>query len=308
MSKHVFTIIVAVVIGLSLLFYLFSFQVRSTQVALVLTFGKPGDTLLEPGYHFQWPWPIQEVRRFDNRIHVQEGRFEETYTRDRYNMITSLCVGWKIGPKAADVIEFNRSFGRGEYPIEEAWLKIEPIVRNQIMAILGQHDLRHLVSYQEEQLEYDDIESDTLKAASSQTLGTYGVEIVLLKIRRLELPASVTSVVYQRMRAERLKEASAKSEEGRTRASVIRADAAAKRKEIMALAQAEAEAIKSEGDKEAAKHFEVFAENPELAIFLRELRALPEILKERTTIILDPSESPIDLFVKGPPEPKPEAE
>ena len=308
MSKHVFTIIVAVVIGLSLLLYLFTFQVRSTQVALVLTFGKPADALVEPGYHFQWPWPIQEVRRFDNRIHVQEGRFEETYTHDRHNVIISLCVGWKIGPDAADVNEFNRNFGRSEFPVEEAWLKIEPIIRHEIMTMLGQHDLRHLVSYQEEQLKYDDIESNTLKAASSQTLRTYGVEIALLKIRRLELPESVTHVVYERMRAERLKEADAKSKQGEVRASVIRADAEAKRKEIMALALAEAEAIKSEGDKEAAKHFEVFAKNPELAIFLREIRALPEILKERTTIILDPSKPPINLFVEGPPEPKPEAE
>src|SRR3989337_2916156 len=97
MGRHAFTIVVGVIIAASLLLYMFAFQVRSNEVAMVLTFGRPETEIPSPGYHFKWPWPVQEVRKFDNRLHVREGRLEEGRTRDGYNIITSVFVGWRIG-------------------------------------------------------------------------------------------------------------------------------------------------------------------------------------------------------------------
>ena len=86
MRKHVLTVIVGVVVGVSLLLYMFAFQVRESEVAVLLRFGKASSDLPQPGYHFKLPWPIEEVRKFDSRINVSEGRFEETPTRDKRNI------------------------------------------------------------------------------------------------------------------------------------------------------------------------------------------------------------------------------
>ena len=82
-------------------------------------------------------------------------------------------------------------------------------------------------------------------------------------------------------------------------AAVIRANATTEKEQLLARARSEAEALKGQGDAEAAKHFEVFAKNPDLAIYLRKIRALQETLKTKTTIIVDPSIPPFDLFSQG---------
>ena len=108
MRKHVLTVIVGVVVGVSLLLYMFAFQVRESEVAVLLRFGKASTDLPQPGYHFKLPWPIEEVRKFDSRINVSEGRFEETPTKDKRNITLSLCVGWRV----SDPLAFNQNFGR----------------------------------------------------------------------------------------------------------------------------------------------------------------------------------------------------
>jgi len=301
MGKHVLTIVVAVIIAASLLLYMFAFQVRTNEVAVVLTFGRPEERIYEPGYHFKWPWPIQEVRRFDNRLHVREGRLEESYTRDRYNIITSVCVGWKI----ADRFKFNRNFGASKDPIESAWLDLREIVRDRTLAVLGQHDLRDLVSVDREKLRYDEIESKIVAAADEAAQETYGIQVALLKIKRLELPDSVKQKVYDRMTSERMREAQTTKSEGEQAAAVIKANAESQRDQILALARSEAERIRGEGDAEAARYYKVFAENPELAIFLRQIRALREVAKDKTTVILDTTTPPFNLFKEEPPEPRP---
>ncbi len=298
MSKYVLTIIVAVIIAVSLLLYMFAFQVRSNEVAVVLTFGKAEEKVYEPGPHFKWPWPIQEVRRFDNRLHVREGLLEETYTRDRFNIITSVSVGWRI----VDRFEFNTNFGGSRDPIERAWVELREIIRDRTLATLGQHTLNDLVSVDPEELKYDEIETKIATSADSTARETYGIEVVFLKIKRLELPRSVTQQVYNRMTAERDREAQTTTSQGEQAAAVIRAEAESVRDEIMAKARSAAERLRGEGDAEAARYYKVFAENPELAIFLRQIDALLEVAKENTTVILDTSTPPFNLFKEGPPE------
>ena len=304
MSKHAFTIVVAVVIGLSLLLYLFTYQVRQNEVAVVLTFGNPSHEFPEPGLHAQWPWPIQEVHRFDNRLHVYEGRFEEAPTSAQYNIIISLCIGWKIG----DVLRFNENFGRADDPISLAWTNLEPIIRTHTLATLGRHDLHDLVSARAEELKYDDIETQILKVAQRDALETYGMDLALLRIKRLELPQSVTQQVYARMQSERSTEAEKIAREGKQRADVIRSDAESKRKQILAIANAESVRIRGEGDAEAAEYYKAFAKNPELAIYLRQLDALKKVTERNTTIIVDATTPPFNLLVEEPPQLKNPAE
>jgi len=300
MSKHAFTLVVAVVIGLSLLLYLFMYQIRTDEIAVVLTFGEAGEDLPAPGLHVRWPWPIQDVKKFDNRLHIHEGRIEETYTRDRHNIITSLCVGWKI----VDAYKFNENFGRADDPTNQAWTEIERYVRNSLLMVLGQHNVYDLVSVKAEELKYENIEDTTRKMASEDARDTYGIEIVLLKIKRLELPESVTQTVYDRMKAERSEEATKISEDGRQKAAVIKAAAESKRDQILALAKAEAEKIEGQGDAEAAKYYQAFAENPELHKYLIQIDAIKKVTNDNTTVIVDTTTPPFNLLTEEPPQPE----
>ncbi len=205
MRKHVLTVIVGVVVGVSLLLYMFAFQVRESEVAVLLRFGKASTDLPQPGYHFKLPWPIEEVRKFDSRINVSEGRFEETPTRDKRNITLSLCVGWRV----SDPLAFNQNFGRlaEEDRMQQAWSRVEGYVRDSALAVMGQHDLNELVSVDRDKLQYDAIEDSILQAANDRANKTYGITFALLKLRRLELPESATQNVYKRMIAERNLEA-----------------------------------------------------------------------------------------------------
>jgi membrane protease subunit HflC len=300
MRRHVLTVIVGVVVGVSLLLYMFAFQVRESEVAVVLRFGKATSdvtNLPKPGYHFKLPWPIEEVRKFDRRINVSETRSEETPTKDKRNITFSLCVGWQV----SDPLVFNQNFGRlsEEERTKEAWSRVEGYVRDSSLAVVGQHDLSDLVSVDRDKLQYDGIEDAILKTATDKAQKTYGISFALLKLRRLELPQSATENVFKRMIEERNLEATKIKEEGNAKAAVIRANATTEKEQLLARARSEAEALKGQGDAEAATHFAVFAKNPELAIYLRKIRALQETLKTKTTIVVDPSIPPFDLFSQG---------
>jgi membrane protease subunit HflC len=297
MRKHALTVIVGVVVGVSLLLYMFAFQVRENEVAVLLHFGEASKELPKPGYHFKLPWPIEEVRKFDSRINVSESRIEETPTKDKRNITISLCVGWKV----SDPLAFNQNFGRlpeGER-MTEAWSRIEGYVRDSSLAVVGQHDLSDLVSVDRDKLKYDSIEQSILEAANEKATKTYGITFALLKLRRLGLPESAMEKVFQRMIQERNLEATKIQEAGNAIAAVIKANATTEKEELLARAKSEAETLKGKGDAEAAKYFEVFAKNPDLAIYLRKIRALQETLKTKTTVIVDPSIPPFDLFSQG---------
>jgi len=297
MRKHVLTVIVGVVVGVSLLLYMFTFQVRENEVAVLLHFGKTSKERPQPGYHFKLPWPIEEVRKFDARINVSETRLEETPTKDKRNITLSLCVGWRV----ADPLVFNQSFGRlpEQERAREAWSCVDGYLRDSAMAVMGQHDLSDLVSVDREKLKYDSIEQSIMDAANVKATEAYGIKLALLELRRIELPDSAMQKVFQRMVEERRFEATKILEAGNAIAAVIRANATTEKEELLARAKSEAERLKGEGDTEAAKYFEVFAKNPDLAIYLRKIHALQETLKTKTTVIVDPSIPPFDLFSQG---------
>src|SRR5271170_6521412 len=96
MKRNLLTVIIGGVLILIFVLLLFVFQVRQSEVAVVTTFGKPVRTISEPGAYFKWPWPIQKVYKFDQRVQNFEDRFSENQTHDQITLITSVYVGWKI--------------------------------------------------------------------------------------------------------------------------------------------------------------------------------------------------------------------
>src|SRR5437016_3589580 len=98
MKKNPLTLVIGLVLVIIFVLLLFTFQVRTTQVAVVTTFGRPTKEILESATHphFKWPWPIEKVYYFDKRIQNFEDKFTEDYTADKSTLLTSVYIGWKI--------------------------------------------------------------------------------------------------------------------------------------------------------------------------------------------------------------------
>ena len=277
---------------------LFAYQVRQTQVAVVTTFGKPTRDRTEPGLYWKMPWPIQKVYQFDKRIqNFEEDKFEETFTSDKKNLLIRVYAGWRIiEPRV-----FLQRFANGS--VQEAERTLEGLIRTEKNATVGKHPFSHFISPNENDLKLVEIEQEILKSVQERAKGNYGVEVTFLGIKKLGLPESITQKVFDRMKAERDRLVQDYKGQGESQSIIIRAAADGERDRILAQGDADAMRIRGQGDAEAAKFYSVFEKAPELALYLLGLNALHEILKERSTLILDQRTPPFNLLTAKPEAP-----
>ncbi|MEW6158734.1 MAG: protease modulator HflC [Verrucomicrobiota bacterium] len=295
MKRNSFTVTVGVILLAIFVLLLFTFQVRQTEVALVTTFDKPtriySDPLKDPGMHWKWPAPIQKVYKFDRRIQNFEGKFEETQTQDNLPILVMVYVGWTI----KDPSLFFSSFPGGT--TTQAEPALEGLIRSAQSSVIGKHPFGHFISTDEKQLKFVEIEKEMIETIQPNAT-KYGIQIDFLGIKKLGLPQSVTEKVFARMKAEREREIARLKARGEAEAMKIQSTADRDRAEILAKAEAQATAIRGQADAESSKALAVFEQSPELAIFLRKLKALEETLKDRSTLILDERTSPFDLLTR----------
>ncbi len=272
---------------------LFSFQVRQNEVAVVTTFGRHSSTIDQPGLNWKLPWPIQRVYTFDNRIQSFESRFEQTATKDGRNLLITVFVGWRI----ADPKVFLERFDRGD--ITRAEQTLEAQVRDTKNGVVAQHVFADFISTNEKDLKFDAIEKEMETGLAARARENYGIEIKFVGIKQLGLPESISAKVFERMREERQQLVKKFTGEGEAEAIRIRAEAERARQEILSKAEAEATVIRGQADAEAAKSLAVFEQNPKLANFLLELKALEASMKDRSTVILDQQTPPFNLLRGG---------
>ena len=292
MKRNPITLVTGAVLALIFALMLFAFQVRKTEIAVVTTFGQYSASHSEPGLYWRLPWPIQKIYRFDNRIQTFETKFEQTMTRAEPIMI-SVYVGWKITDPNIFLKTVNGD-------VLEAERRLEPLVRNFKNGVIGQHPFSDLISTNSAALKFDQIEEEMLKGIQAPAQTNYGIRVELLGIKQLGLPESVTTAVFTRMRAERQTRISELRSQGEARASFIRSNANSETNNMLTSAEAEATIIRGDAEREAAKYYEVFAQEPALAIFLWGLKALEVSLKERATLILDHQTTPFNLLNSQP--------
>ncbi len=300
MKKNPLTIIIGILLIIIFGLWLFVFQVRKSEVVLITTFGKPTRAIVEPGGpYFKWPWPIERVYRFDQRIQNFDDKFDEALTSDHYNLLSMVYVGWKISdpqaffPKFASgaVSETDRS------SIFRAESTLEGLLRNAKSAVAGNHPLSDFVSADPAKLKFEAIEGEILAAVRDQVrANNYGIEVEYLGIKKLGFPESVTQEIFGQMTKERQVLVSGIQAKGETEAANIRISVNSKSADMLANAQSEATRIKGEGQAEAAKSFAVFQQNPALASLLLNLDALEQSLKSRATLIFDNHDQPFNLF------------
>jgi membrane protease subunit HflC len=293
MKLNPLTLVIGLLLILIFGLLLFTFQVRTTQVAVVTTFGKPTRPITEPKLYFKWPWPIQKVWWFDRRVQNFEDQLTQGLTHDSFNLLTSVYVGWKV----SDPTAFFPRFAGSADPIATAELLLDQWLGNTKTAVVGRHPLSDFISTSDNGASFVAIEQEILESIQAQLrTNNLGVEIEFLGIKRLQLPESVTQSVFERMTSERKVLADRSQYEGEAEAQRIRSDAERKAAEVLANAEGQATEIKGKGEAEAAKSLKVFQQNPELASFIFRLSALEGSLKDRSILIFDQHTPPFDLF------------
>jgi membrane protease subunit HflC len=296
MKRNPLTLIIGILLIIIFGLWLFVFQVRTTEVAVVTTFGNPSSAITNAGAYFKWPWPIQKVWPFDNRVQNFEDPLTERQTRDNFTLLMSVYVGWRITDPAA----FFPKFVSSENPIGEAERQLERLLGNAKAAAIGRHPLSDFISASGNGTNFVGIENEILGTLQSQVqANNYGLEIEFLGVKRLQLPPNVSQSVFDRMTEERKRLAEQLQNEGDAEAQNIRSEAGRKAQEMLATARGQATEIKGKGVAEATKSLAVFQQNPELASFLLRLNALEGSLKERSILVFDQNMPPFDLLRGG---------
>jgi len=296
MKKNLITIIIAAVLVVIFALLLFTFQVRQSEVAVLTTFGKPAAANIDqPGIYRKWPWPIQQVYRFDQRVQNFEDKSSPNYTADSAILQASVFVGWRI----SDAKEFFPKFSGGS--VLAAQSQLENILRSAKSAVIGKHAFTDFVNADPTQLKFEAIENEIKTAVQTELAAhNYGISIEFLGFKQLGLPENVTQSVFERMKSERQKLISEAQNEGTKQATIITSAAERHAADIIANAQAAATQIEGEGVAEAAKTLAVFQKNPELAIFQLQLEALKNSLNQKSTLIFDERTPPFSLFQNLP--------
>jgi membrane protease subunit HflC len=293
MKRNPLTLIIGLLLILIFGLWLFVFQVRTTEVAVVTTFGNPTRSITNAGAYFKAPWPIQKVWPLDKRVQNFEDKLTEGLSRDNFNLLTSVYVGWRITAPTA----FFPKFASSANPIGEAERQLGQLLGNAKSAVIGKHPLSDFISATDNGTNFLAIESEILAALQSQVrTNNWGLSIEFLGLKKLQLPPNVSQSVFERMTSERKVLADQLQYEGEAKAQEIRSTAELKAKQMLIAAEAQATEIKGQGEAEAAKSLKVFQQDPELASFLFRLNALEGATKDRTTLVIDQHTPPFDLF------------
>lgn len=278
------------------------------------------------GLHFKAPWPFAIARRFDRRQQLYDPPGRELFTRDKKNVTVSSYLCWRIAEPTNDmpleerpVVRFFR--GLGNQATAEA--RLDARLRSVLSTAFGRVELSELLlvsandsgSGPPAQAAAQDSALGRIGAAcllelrqrgdeSHSLPQRLGIEIVDLRIKRINLPEGNRYSVYERMRTERERIAERYRSAGRAEKTRIESQARRQSAEIMSRAEADAERIRGEGEAEAiALLNRAHSQDPEFYEFQRTLATYSKILNERTTLVLSASSRLFQLLTEGVPGP-----
>jgi membrane protease subunit HflC len=283
-----------------------AFTVDQAEQVVVLQFGKPvGEPVTEPGLHFKIPF-IQELRRFDKRLIVWDGDPNQVPTRGREFISVDATARWRI----VDALQFLKSV-RDEAGAQS---RLDDIIDSVVRDNISSTELTEIVRSKDWEVSEKDLERldvvptendapdeltetirlgretltrNILREASRGMPEKYGIELVDVRIKRLNYITSVRLQVFQRMTSERQRIAEQFRSQGEGEASRIEGDTSRELAMIRSEAQRKAEIVRGEADAEAMRIYnEAFASDADFFRFMRTLESYPETLNERTVLIL----------------------
>ena len=262
------------------------FTVPEREVAIVSQFGRPVRIVEEAGLKLKMPLGIQQVIRIDRRLNVFETQVIQLMLKDRNPVIVTCFVTWRV----TDPLLYYQSLGDAT----NAELKLGDLINSEMGSVLGQYELLDVINTDADEVKLDEIEGRLAKDTAARAEETFGIDLVRIGIRRLGYPPIVSKAVFDRMKAEREKEASRHRAEGKEKATSIEAETDREVSEILATAYKEAEVIKGEGDSEATRIYaEAYGQDQEFFLFLRSLEAYEKVLDENSTVVIS---TDADLF------------
>src|SRR5215831_12500866 len=287
LNRKYVTAIIA--IGILVLGYRTFLTVKETEFVLVTQFGRPLYTIGNAGLHIKSP--LQSAIYFDRRLRIYNPRPSEFLTRDKKNIVVDTFVAWKI----QNPDRFLQSVGD---PVA-AEMRLHDIVWSGLSAALGGHDLDAVVSASGK-VESSDLMDRLAGLTDRAALDQYGIEVVDVRIKRLNLPEQNKQSVYARMRAERERIARQYRAEGEEQALSIRAGADRQKVEILSASYKEAEKIRGQGDAESTRIYgQAYSKNPRFYKLLRTLEAYKKVIDDKTTAVLSSDSELLKVLTHG---------
>lgn len=266
------------------------FTLDETQYAVVTQFGRPVRTLATAGLKVKWPW--QSLLTFEKRLLVYNPRPSEFLTRDKKNLVVDNYVCWRI----ADPHRFLQTVS----DVTGAEMRLHDTVWAAAAAALGNTDLSALVSTKPEEIKLAEVMQQVTAQCRARALEQYGIEIVDVRIKRLNLPTQNRESVFARMRAERERIARQYRAEGEAEALKIRAEADKEKSRILSESYREAERIRGDGDAQSTKIYgEAYSRNPKFYKLVRTLEAYKKVIDPNTTAILSSDSELLRLLTQG---------
>ena len=267
------------------------FIVKQTERAVMLRFGELVNADIEPGLHYKIPW-MNTVRVFDARIQTEDSTPERFLTLEQKALEVDSYAKWRI----VDVGQFYVST-RGNVATAGSLLaeRINDGLRDQI----GNRNLQEVVAGERDQLMLD-----LTAELNESTAADIGIEVVDVRVKRIDLPDDVRSSVYERMITERNREAQELRSRGEELAIGIRADADRQAVIFEAEAYRDAERIRGEGDAEATSVYaEAYTRDPEFYAFTRSLNSYRETFSSKgDVLLLDPDSDYFKYLKDGVPQ------
>ena len=263
------------------------FTVDQRQFAIVFQLGEVREVIAKPGLYFKLPL-IQNVRYFDNRILTLDSTEPDRFiTSEKKNVLVDSFVKWKIVDPKLYYISVDGVEARAK-------TRLSQTVNAGLREEFGKRTVHDVVSGERDKI------MEQMREKADFDARKIGVEIVDVRVKRVDLPTEVSESVYRRMEAERKRVANELRSEGSAEAEKIRADADKQREVIVAKAYRDAQIIKGEGDaKAAAIYADAFNQNPEFYAFYRSLEAYRGSFKSKSDVIVVEPNSDFFKYMKS---------
>jgi membrane protease subunit HflC len=287
MNKIVGTIVAIVVAAV--LFRACAFIVDQRQFAVVFALGQIKEVIAEPGLHFKLPPPFQNVVYLDKRIlTIDTPQPDRVQTSEKKNLLVDSFVKWRI----SDPRRYWVSFLGNERAAQE---RINTLVRDALNQAVNKRTVNDITSRERDKA------MEEIRVGVQERVKEVGVEIVDVRLKRVDFVPEISDSVFRRMEAERKRVANEQRSIGAAEGEKIRADADRQKEVLLAEAYKQAQTVKGEGDaKASAIYAQSFGQNPEFFNFYRSLEAYRLSFRSRSDVlVVDPS-SEFFKYMKTP--------
>ena len=252
------------------------FMVKETERAILFRLGEIVRTDYGPGLHFKIPF-VNNVRKFEGRLMTLDVEPERYLTSEKKNVVVDAFVKWRID----DVARFYTSVGGDE---AQGALRLSQIIKDSLRGEFGKRTIQEVISGERGQI------MDLVTVSANKQAQEFGISLIDVRLKRIDLPGDISESVFRRMEAERSRVARELRSQGAEQAERIRADADRRRTEIVADAYSTSQQVRGDGDGRASEIYaKAFDKNKDFYAFYRSMEAYRSSFKDRSDVlVVDP--------------------